>query len=349
MLSRVAEAIYWISRYCERAENVARFIKVNYSLTLDRAASSLSPQWMPLVYTSGDHEDFTERYPDGSRENVLQFLILDPKNPNSIYSCISHARETARTVREILPDSLWEQINRFYLVIKEAAENPDTIRDAYQFCQSVYLANHLLVGISESCMPRDETWHFFQTGRYIERADKTSRIIDVQYYLLLPHPTQVGSPIDIVRWSSLLKSVEASNTYHRMRGRIIPEKVADFLIFDSRFPRSMQYCISQAHTHLRAIREMAGIELAESTEMAARGISERLCSTNIESVIAEGMHNFIDQFQVSINDLGREIFVNFFDVRKSTQIAYLADPTNNGISSQTQSQTASPSPLKQPS
>ena len=341
MLSRVAEAIYWISRYCERAENVARFIKVNYSLTLDNSASSLSPQWMPLVYTSGDHEDFNERYPDNSRENVLQFLILDPKNPNSIFSCISNARETARTVREILPDSLWEQINRFYLVIQEAAENPNTIQDAYQFCQSVYLANHLLVGISESCMPRNETWHFFQTGRYIERADKTSRIIDVQYYLLLPHPTQVGSPIDIIRWSSLLKSVEALNVYHRTCGRIIPEKVADFLIFNTRFPRSMQYCISQAHTHLRAIREMAGIELAESTEMAARGISERLASTNIEMVIQAGMHDFIDKFQSSINELGQEIFVNFFDVRKSTHIENFTNSKDEGISSQKQSQTVS--------
>lgn len=338
MLSRVAEAIYWISRYCERAENVARFIKVNYSLTLDAAASTLSPQWMPLVYTSGDQEAFNERYPDGSRQNVLQFLILDPENPNSIYSCISQARETARTVREILPDSLWEQINRFYLVVKEAAENPNTIRDAYQFCQSVYLANHLLVGISESCMPRDETWHFFQTGRYIERADKTSRIVDVQYYLLLPHPTQVGSPTDIIRWSSLLKSVEALNVYHRMRGRIIPEKVADFLIFDARFPRSIQYCVSQAHLHLKAIRQMAGIEIVESTEMMARRISDHLKSTEIEKVIEAGMHDFIDQLQVSMNDLGQEIFVNFFDVRKSTQIESLTGPSSRQSQSQSSSQ-----------
>ena len=328
MLSRVAEAIYWISRYCERAENVARFIKVNYNLTLDSAATTLSPQWMPLVYTSGDHEDFHERYSDGSRENVLQFLILDPENQNSIYSCISQARETARTVREILPDSLWEQINRFYLVVKEAAEDPEkTIKDAYQFCQSVYLANHLLVGISESCMPRDETWHFFQVGRYIERADKTSRIVDVQYYLLLPSASQIGSPIDIIRWSSLLKSVEALNVYHRIRGRIIPKKVADFLIFDARFPRSIQYCLIQAHIHLRAIRQMAGIELVETTEMTARRISDHLKATKIESVIANGMHNFIDQFQISINELGQEIFVNFFDVKKSTQVQSLAGPS----------------------
>jgi uncharacterized alpha-E superfamily protein len=341
MLSRVAEAIYWISRYCERAENVARFIKVNYSLTLDSAATTLSPQWMPLVYTSGDHEDFHERYPDGSRENVLQFLILDPKNPNSIYSCIAQARETARTVREILPDSLWEQINRFYLVVKEAAEAPEkTIKDAYQFCQSVYLANHLLVGISESCMPRDETWHFFQVGRYIERADKTSRIVDVQYYLLLPNASQVGSPIDIVRWSSLLKSVEALNVYHRIRGRIIPEKVADFLIFDDRFPRSIQYCIMQAHIHLRAIRQMAGIELVETTEMTARRISDQLKATEIETVIANGMHDFIDQFQVSINELGQEIFANFFDVKKSTQLQNLTGPSFNSKQSQTQHQSS---------
>jgi len=341
MLSRVAEAIYWISRYCERAESVARFIKVNYSLTLDNAASSLAPQWMPLVYTSGDHQNFHDRYANESREFVLKFLIIDKENPNSIYSCISQARESARTVREILPDSLWEQINRFYLMIKEAAEDPNTIRDASQFCQSVYLANDLLVGVSESCMPRDETWHFFQTGRYIERADKTSRIVDVQYYLLLPHHTQVGSPIDIVRWSSLLKSVEALNVYHRMRGRIIPQTVADFLIFDPRFPRSMQYCVSQVHLHLKAIRELAGIELAETTEMMARRIADQLKSTEIEHVIEEGMHGFIDKFQISLNELGNEIFVNFFDVKKSTQIQTLAGPSSKPKRSQTQTSSQS--------
>ena len=337
MLSRVAEAIYWISRYCERAENVARFIKVNYSLTLDSSAPGLAPQWMPLVYTSGDQDDFFERYKEATRENVLQFLILDPENPNSIFSCICQARETARTVREVLPDSLWEQINKFYLMVKEAAESPNTIRDAYKFCQTVYLANHLLVGISESSMPRDETWHFFQTGRYIERADKTSRIVDVQYYLLLPDPKQVGTPVDIVRWSSLLKSVEALNVYHRLRGRIIPEKVADFLIFEPRFPRSMQYCIAQANTHLKAIRQLAGIEIIESTEMMASQISHQLQAKDIDQVILAGMHDFIDQFQVSINDLGKEIFVNFFDVKKSMYVAAFSTTTSSE-QKQTQSQ-----------
>lgn len=345
MLSRVAEAIYWISRYCERAENVARFIKVNYSLTLDSSASQLSPQWMPLVYTSGDQDDFNERYTDGSRANVLQFLILDPKNPNSIYSCISKARETARTVREILPDSLWEQINRFYLVVKEASEDPETINNAYQFCQSVYLSNFLLVGISDSCMPRDETWHFFQVGRYIERADKTSRIVDVQYYLLLPQSTQVGSPIDIVRWSSLLKSVEALNVYHRNRGRIIPKKVADFLIFDAHFPRSIQYCILQAHAHLKAIRQSAGIEIVESTEMMARRISDHLKATEIEQVIEGGMHDFIDQFQVSLNELGHEIFLNFFDVKRTKEHQSSSNSPSRPAQSQTQSQSSSGSAL----
>ena len=202
MLSRVAESVYWMNRYVERAENVARFIDVNQNLTLGEG-QTLSKQWAPLVYTTGDHEDFLERYGQPSREHVLRFLAYDRDNPNSILTCVERARENARCVREVIPVTLWEQLNKFYLMVVAAADDADTaaaiIRSPSQFCEQVKLASQTVVGITENAMSHGEAWHFARIGRLIERADKTSRIVDVQYFLLLPHVDDIGTSLDVVR------------------------------------------------------------------------------------------------------------------------------------------------------
>ena len=177
MLSRVANSIYWLSRYVERAENVARFLDVNFNLTLGNCESI--------------------------RQNVLQFLAIDRRNPNSIASCVEQARENARSIREVIPVGIWEQLNKFYFMVEDAVEAGELTEPSH-FCEQVKLASHVLDGMSESTLSHGEQWHFTRLGRLIERADKTSRIIDVQYYLLLPKPNDIGSALDMVRWSSLL-------------------------------------------------------------------------------------------------------------------------------------------------
>lgn len=318
MLSRVAESVYWMSRYVERAENVARFVDVNYNLTLGDSAA-ITEQWSPLIYTTGDQEDFQERYDDASRQNALQFLLFDAENPNSILSCINNARECARTVREVLPSSTWEQLNRFRMLVLKASQSGEALDQPYDFCESVRTASQLLVGISTSSMLYDEAWSFNQMGRFIERADKTSRIVDVQYFLLLPKPEDVGTSVDIVRWSSLLKSADALNMYRRTHGRITPGKVAKFLILNPIFPRSIRFCVNQVQDCLTSMRGMEDARDDLPSEKLAAQLANRLNTVDIEEIIEQGMHAFIDQCQGAINALGNSVYSDFFNTENQRQ------------------------------
>ena len=347
MLSRVAESVYWMSRYSERAENVARFVDVNYNLTLGEA-STLGEQWSPLVYTTGDHQDFEERYDAPTRENVLKFLLFDKENPNSILSCVSNARESARTIREVLPEAVWEQVNRFYLMVREASKSGDAINQPFDFCEAIRMASHLMIGITHSSMRRDEAWYFMHVGRYIERADKTSRIADVQYFLLLPNSQDVGTSIDVVRWSSLLKSADALGMYRRTHGRIATSKVADFLLLDPVFPRSIRFCVSRAQSCLATMTgEANGFSGHSSVDSAspadsmssgdlpseelAKQLTDRLSSVTIDEIIQQGMHSFIDQLQGALNGIGTAIRGDFFDTQVQ-QLRSIETASMNGMS-----------------
>ncbi|NOT57649.1 MAG: alpha-E domain-containing protein, partial [Deltaproteobacteria bacterium] len=183
MLSRVADSLYWLSRYIERAENVARFIDVNLQLMLDLPAGA-SEQWKPLVITTGDDDLFAEHHTEATRENVVQFLTFDKENPNSIVSCLRAARENARSVREIISSEMWEQVNIFYLMVHDATAIPRVREAPYEFFREIRMASHLFEGLTNATMSHDEGWHFCRMGQLLERADKTSRMVDVKYFLL---------------------------------------------------------------------------------------------------------------------------------------------------------------------
>src|SRR5947207_1268730 len=212
MLSRVADSIYWMSRYVERAENVARFIEVNLQLMLD-AASGEGQQWEPLVNTTGDHETFKKRYGEATQQNVIHFLSFDPENPNSILSCVRAARENARTIREIISSEMWLSLNKFYWTVTAAAANSTAQAKPQEFFSEVKNANHLFNGIAAASMTRGEPWHFFHMGQTLERADKTSRILDVKYYILLRSVQQIGTPADDIQWAAVLRSTSAFEMY----------------------------------------------------------------------------------------------------------------------------------------
>ena len=314
MLSRVADSIYWINRYVERAENVARFLDVNFNITLgEDEGDGIGEQWSPLVFTTGDEDLFRELYDSATRDNVLRFLAFDRRNPNSIASCIELARENARTIREVIPVGIWEQLNKFFFLVRSAAESGQ-LSEPTQFCEQVKLASHVIDGMTESTLSHGEGWHFTRLGRLIERADKTSRIVDVQYYLLLPNPDDVGSTLDVVRWSALLKSATALTMYRRVHGPIVPMKVADFLLFDHHFPRSMRFCLVNAQSSLK---EIAGTPVGsfrfESEQLIGRLRSD-LDYTRIQDVIEQGLHEFIDDFQRRLNEAGAAIHRDFFTI-----------------------------------
>ncbi|HCV25565.1 MAG TPA: hypothetical protein DGN59_19075, partial [Candidatus Latescibacteria bacterium] len=238
MLSRAGDAIYWMNRYVERAENIARFIQVNLHLSLDQPMQMRSEQWAPLVKVTGDYDRFLERYGEATQESVIDFLTFDREYPNSIISCLDRARENARSVRQIISSEMWQQINTFFLMVSGvhkgiALEVPD------DFFARIQMACHTFTGIMSATMSHGEAWHFGRIGAMLERADKTSRILDVKYFILLPQVQDVGTPYDNIQWSALLKSASAFEMYRKKYGRIEPRDVAAFLILDPEFPRSI--------------------------------------------------------------------------------------------------------------
>ena len=269
LLSRVANAVYWLGRYIERAENVARFLDVNHNLMLD-LPQGFADQWQPIVDTTGDRALFLERYGVATRENVVRFLAFDPEYPNSIYSCVLAARENARSVRETISSEMWEQINALYLLITAERRNLAPA-DLPAFCQQVRMGCHLIHGILHVTMSHNHAWQFIRLGCQLERADKTTRILDVKYFILLPSLSDVGTPYDDVQWSAVLKSVSGFEMYRKRHGRISPEKIAEFLLLDAEFPRALRYCIAIADrsyvlTHGRIASEFGRDQAAASAE-----------------------------------------------------------------------------------
>ena len=311
MLSRVASSIYWLNRYIERAENYARFLEVNLNLTLDLPRGT-AQQWEPLVATTGDHEIFLDRYGEATKENVIQFLSADSTNPNSILSCLLGARENARSVRENIPSELWEQVNRFYMMVRDAASRGLASHDLSTFLADVKATSHLLLGITDATMSHGEGWHFARLGRLLERADKTSRILDVKYFMLLPTATEVGTPFDIIQWSALLKSASALEMYYKRFGRIVPNNVAAFLILDPTFPRAIRYCLIKGEDSLHAISRSDHDSYQNPAEKRLGRLRAELDFADIEECIAVGLHDFVDRFQAQLNHVADAIFETFF-------------------------------------
>ena len=312
MLSRVAESIYWMSRYVERAENNARFLDVNFNLSLD-ASLGMQEQWEPLLSATASLKLFQQNYDTPTRENVISFIGFDRSNPSSVYSCITSARENARVIRENLTKETWEEINNLYFLVRKGVDKEYYKKeDPRKFFDKIKRGCQLLIGMTENTVSRTEGWHFGKVGQYLERADNTSRILDVKYHILLPSLNAVGSPVDIIQWASLLKSVSAYNMYRRLYGKIIPLNIARFLILDKLFPRSIFYCLKAAEI---SIHEISGgfkpgfANLAEKKMGIARSELEY---GDMDDIFASGLHEFLDRTQLKVIGVSNAIHKAFF-------------------------------------
>jgi uncharacterized alpha-E superfamily protein len=311
MLSRVADSIYWLNRYIERAENVARFLDVNLNLLLDMP-SAMQKQWKPLVATTGDIDFFKEHYGEFTAEQVIQFLVFDREYPNSILSCLQMARENARSVREVISSEMWEQVNAFYMMVAKANQNL-SLPDLNALLTNVKESSHLFAGIMEATMSHNEAWNFGKIGRFLERADKTSRILDVKYFMLLPSTADVGTTIDELGWMVLLRSTSAYEMYRKRSNqhRITPAGVAEFLILDPEFPRSIRFCLFQVE---RSLHQITGTPFGMWRAPVERNIGKirsKLEYLTIEEIIHTGMHEFLDRLQEQMNTIDRDIFEAF--------------------------------------
>lgn len=312
MLSRVANSIYWLSRYLERADSVARFVDVNLKLILDIALDREGAQWLPLIMASGDDSDFFKRYKTIDQKRVVHFLTFDDLNPNSILSCIYKARENARTIREIIPTELWETINELYHLVQKYSKKRQK-EDILSFYTEVKAYNNIACGLVANAMLRDQALHFLRLGQMLERADKTARLLDVKYFLLLPSPEYVDSPYDAVEWGAVLRSVNAFQMYRKKYHQVNYRDVSEFLIFDPLFPRSINYCVNQALASLGAITEMTKVDMGAKYEMSK--LQQMLMITDADKVLANGLHEFIDVFQFNLNVVDEAIYRSFFEIK----------------------------------
>lgn len=313
MLSRVSDSIYWLTRYVERAENIARFVDVNLNLLLD-SPTAMTQQWESVIMTTGDLDLFRSQYTEATADQVIHFLTFDRNYPNSILSCLLAARENARSVREIISSEMWEQVNAFYLMVREASEMA-VMPQFSSFFAEVKQASHLFSGIMNATMSHNEGWHFGELGRLIERADKTARILDVKYFMLLPSIKDVGTTIDELQWIALLKSASGYEMYRKRQRRISPTGIAKFLILDREFPRSIQFCLLQAERSLHQITRTPLGGWSNEAERMVGKLRAELDYITIEEIIQSGLHEFLDAVQIQLNLIGEQMYENFVAVK----------------------------------
>lgn len=317
MLSRVANSLFWLGRYIERAENYARFIDVNFNLTID-LPPGMTEQWDPLISATGDHDQFISSYGEEfSRENAVLFLAFDEENKNSIISTIQQARENARIVRENIPRETWEVLNELHLYLqKQLGKKVWKQEGAVNCFKKIKNKLQLLNGISYGTIPRTQGYSFTKMGQFLERADKTSRILDVKYHFLLPSVEEVGSPLDFLHWTALLKSVSGYNAYRRIYGKIDPGNIVTYLVLDRYFPRSIFFCLLEAENCLHEISQ-APRGFSNNAEKAIGSLRADLEYAEINDLFNFGLHEYLDQIQEKLNQISSAIDEQYFKIRSN--------------------------------
>jgi uncharacterized alpha-E superfamily protein len=244
LLARYADCIFWLARYIERAENLARILDVNETFSRDSRGGQ---NWRSIVQLNSDEERFFAVHDTASVHSIVNFYVIDSDNSTSIVSAIHYARENARTLRPLISTEMWVQLNMFYnqLAALSAADlAPGNLATLFA---TIKEACQTHTGITEGTFFRDQGWYFYQLGRYIERADQTTRLLDIKYHLLLPSPSDVGSPVDVSQWNALLRSAAGYHAYRRLHAAsTTPARVAGFMLLNTAFPRSVHHCVREA-------------------------------------------------------------------------------------------------------
>lgn len=311
MLGRVANTIYWMNRYLERAENYARFMDVNFNLSLEMSPNE-EQQWKPLVVITGDWKLYDSLHATTEKKKVIHFMAFEKENPNSIYNCIINSRENARAIRTEITKEVWEQINALYYLVKKSSKKKklnDT--EVRQFFNDIKNGCQLLYGMYDATISRSEGWSFARIGQFLERADKTSRVLDVKYHLLLGSANQVGSSLDLIQWTALLKSVSAYDMYRKKYGKLTSTGIAEFLILDSEFPRSILNCLLRSEN---SIERLCASKMGVNNEAQERikVLRTQLENIDINVIITQGLHEYLDNMQVKLNEVSTAIYNDYF-------------------------------------
>lgn len=308
MLSRVAETLYWFGRYIERAENTARLVSVNTNLMLD-LPGSMAPGWAPLITLLGADAEYAERHPEVTELRVINFLLSDAENSGSIISTLEAARENLRTVREVLPREAWELINDLHHRALEVLRPNIARHDRHAALSTVVQGSQALTGLLAGTMNHDIGYQFLNIGRKIERADMTTRIVDMRWENPLPEAASESdlSPFDNVLWMTILKSLSAYQMYRQSRQvRINRPDILAFLFQSMHFPRALAYCVEAIIVDLHDFpNNVLPLE-------AARALRHHLLSSQVSKMPDKTLHGFIDDMQLEIAKLHTLIAETYF-------------------------------------
>jgi uncharacterized alpha-E superfamily protein len=319
MLSRVAENIYWLARYLERAEDTARLISVNSHLLLDfPKATNLG--WSSLVTITGSEEIFDQHYLQRDESSVLAFLCGDRRYTGSIISSLAAARENLRTTRDVMPRRIWEEVNQLYMTISKQVEAGVTPRNRDQFLERVIRSCESVNGMIEGTLSFTQVRTFLMLGRLVERADMTTRIIDVRSANLLPRSPEELTPFETLQWMSVLKSLTGFQMYRQhVRLRVRGPDVLRFLLQDEQFPRAVACSLRLL------IAEIQALPACQTAVQAAEHCLQHLMQADVATLAAEPdlLHAYIDEIQIDLNELHQAIVDSWFALLEEKKVVAL--------------------------
>ena len=304
MLSRVAETLYWMARYLERAENVARLVNINNMLLMD-LPKGVSTGWEPLVDIIGVREDYLKNHDEFSEKNCLRYFITGSSNPSSILNSISYARENARTVRDVTPRAMWEGINSLYHYIKENQNEGLSKRGRFAFLKKIIESKNLIMGALDASINHDDSYRFIRFGSFIERADMTTRILDVRSANLIT--TDIERPFENIQWISVLRSISAYQMYRLEMGiRVKRSDVIEFILHNEVFPRSFIFCLNQLkHLVTPIINSDDVIKVIDDT-------IEKLLDKNVRKLQDDKLHDYMDILQIELSNIHQALAERYF-------------------------------------
>ncbi len=294
MLSRVADSLYWMARYLERAQHTGRVVGVNMSITLDRTPDSSGPHWQRAF------ESLRNRPLDPGLELAAlpAHLTFDREHPDSLSSCVESARENARQVREQISSEMWEKLNNLYWLVRQAGTDGRWQAQPDDFFRGVIDSIYRFEGVTDATMSRGEGWHFIQLGRYIERAQATALLLDVHFREFAGVDTMTVRPADAVDWVALLRACTAFESYcRRYTATLHPRQVAEFLLLDGELPRSVRFAVEQVELSLRAIARLAGRSAAGRPERLAGRLRAFINYALMDEIMADSLHAFLDHIR----------------------------------------------------
>lgn len=305
MLGKTAGGLYWMFRFLERSENTARLIEAGFRIALTRSNDTAS-EWKSVLTTAGVRAGYDAKYDTYSAMNVVEYLLRDTANPSSVLSVTDNARTNARLVRTALTTEVWEAVNENWMAMRGALKRPVREADLPALLGEIRRHSALVRGALHGTMLRNDAYDFAQIGTALERADNTARIIDVKYYTLLPSASFVGSPLDNVQWETILRSVSAHRSFRWLNeGDMSSSNIADFLIFDGRFPRSLSFTSRVIEENLGYLAKDYGGQMPCHDLIETQ--RDKLRNHTIKSIFDGGLHDFITKFISDNNVISLQI------------------------------------------